>query len=113
MDTATPELDGFEIYGGGILNIVAGGVLTVAEGGDRGIYIQPAPHGDFGTIINLQPGGQFIVQDPQDMFNVPAGLATPGGSLVTDTTTMPGYTIYTSDAPPPVTAPTGTLIMFR
>ena len=100
LDIDAGTVSGFEIFGKGILNIVTGGSLTVAEGGDRGIY--NAAGGDIGTELNLL-GGALIVENPQDMGNVPSGLSTPGGSLVIDTTSMPGYTVYTNTVPEPAT----------
>jgi hypothetical protein len=96
LDIDAGTLPAFECYGGGVLNIVAGGILTLAEGGDRGIYVLG---GDVGSRINLHPGGTLILENPQDGFNMPAEFYAPGGSVVADAATMPGYTIYTSDVP--------------
>ena len=90
------SLPAFEVYGKGVLDIVDGGILTLAEGGDRGIYVNGD---DAGSRINLLPGGQLILENPQDGFNIPAEVYTPGGSLVT--VDAGGYTTYTNSVPVP------------
>ena len=101
LNTVALTLPVFEIYGAGTLNIVTGGVLTI-EGGDEEffIYTSGGPgDGNVGTTVNLL-GGELIFVDGTD-FDFAGGLFTPGGSLVTDTTTMAGYTIYSNTIPEP------------
>ncbi len=92
---------GFEMYGKAVMDIVNGGILTLVDEGDRGLYYTAT--GDIGTLINLQPGGKLIIEGSMD--GIPAELYTPGGSLVTDTATTPGSSIYTSSVlvPEPAT----------
>ena len=86
-----------EIFGAGVLDIVTGGSLTI-EGGDQEFFIFTAD-GDAGTQVNLL-GGELIFVDGTG-FDFNGGLFTPGGSLVTDTTTLAGYTIYSNSVPEP------------
>ena len=95
MDISYTLSNGFEMYGKAVMTIVNGGILTLENGGDRGIYTGPTA-GDIGTLLILDSGGKFIVEGTMD--GVPAAVSTPGGSLVTDTTTNPGYTIYSNSA---------------
>ena len=106
LNSAAGILDGFEVYGGGVLNIVAGGSLTVDAGGDRGIYIQPAPHGDFGSAINLLGGSFTVIDMAGDGFDGLAdgmfgefGLTIAGGGINVDTS-VGGQTTYTATPEP-------------
>ena len=105
LDIDAGTVSGFEIFGKAVLNIMPGGILTIAEGGDRGIY--GAVGDDIGTEINLL-GGMLIVEDPQDMFGQAdylyglGGLTEADGGITRDTTSMPGYAKYTA-VPEPAT----------
>ncbi len=107
LNTTTNDLEVFEVYGGGTLNIVAGGVLTVIDQGDAEfkIYTGGNGDGDLGSSINLL-GGSIVIQDgvdvqlgdPNDGLFGEDGKTIAQGGVVVDTETMAGYTIYTSTA---------------
>ena len=98
MDVAA-TLPVVEVYGKGVLTIIAGGSLTI-EGGDQEFNIYTAGD-DAGSQVILQ-GGELIFATGT-AFNFNGALLTPGGTLVTDTTGTPGYTVYSNSVPEPAT----------
>ncbi|MBW8018006.1 MAG: hypothetical protein FVQ82_17695, partial [Planctomycetes bacterium] len=107
LNTTTNDLEVFEVFGGGTLNIETGGILNVVNSGDAEfkIYTGGNGDGDLGSSINLL-GGSIVIEDG---VSVQLGDLTDGllgedgktiaqGGVVVDTETMAGYTIYTSTA---------------
>jgi hypothetical protein len=103
LDSITLALKNMEVYGGGVLNIVAGGVLIVD--GELGIYgdavAQPL---DAGTAINLL-GGTLKVHTNDGFLNGESWLLDANGNDMdhADTLIVIGtdgdYTTYTAGAP--------------
>ena len=101
LDSVESCLNSFEVYGGAVLTIVAGGSLTV-DGGDLGVYIQPAPHGDFGSSIVLAGGSLTVIGGAGAFFNLDIGMfGEAGGTLAGGTginidTSVAGQETFTS-----------------
>ena len=105
LNSAAGTVEGFELFGGGVLNIMSGGSLTVDSGGDRGIYVSGGNGGNVGSAINLL-GGSFTVIDMAGdgfdnlniaMFGADGGTLTSGTGINIDTS-VGGQTTYTSTA---------------
>ena len=102
LNSAAGTLPAFEVFGGGVLNIMSGGSLTVAFGGDRGIYVAGT---DTGSAINLLGGSFTVINmagagfDNLDiaMFGADGGTLTSGTGINIDTS-VGGQTTYTSTA---------------
>jgi hypothetical protein len=79
LDIVTVGLPVFEMFGKGVLNIVAGGVLNVVNAGDAEfkIYTGNNGTGDEGSRINLL-GGSIVIEDGVTVQLGDTGVTTIG-----------------------------------
>ncbi len=111
LNTASANLEVFEVYGGGTLNIVSGGILTVTDDGDAEfkIYTGANGTGDLGSRINLL-GGTIVIEEGVfvQLGDLTGGLFGGNGSNVEGIgwtkVTENGFTTYTG-----IPAPSSTL----
>ena len=114
LDTVSANLPTCEVYGGGTLNIEAGGVLNIADvSGADGfkIYTGTNGDGDLGTSVNLL-GGTIVIEDgvSVQLGDLTGGLFGGNGSNVEGVgwtkVSAGGFTTYTglgNDTSPPRT----------
>jgi hypothetical protein len=100
LDSITNDLDNMELYAGGVLNILEGGVLTVD--GELGIYGSiDTGHSDYGTAIYLL-GGTIRskannVYGAEYIFGLDGKNSADGGvNIEAGTGDDAGYTLYTA-----------------
>jgi hypothetical protein len=102
LGSVTNDLDAFEIFGGGILNIVAGGELRVTNDNEAefGIYTGANNVGDIGSRINLL-GGTIVIEDGVSVFlgaptnGIFGGNGLNGENVGYTTVNAGGFTTYT------------------